>query len=263
VRVKKMNRELKNTVNSLLSKNSRLDGRKSDEYRAITIETGVTRNAEGSARVKIGDTEVMAGVKMEVGKPYPDTQDRGGMMFNVELTPMSSPDFETGPPGNYAIELARVTDRAIRESKCIDVRDLCIEVGEKVWTMIVDIVPINEAGNMFDAASLAAAAAIKDAKLPELKDGMINYKVRTDSPLPLTKELPLSVTVLKCGNSFLVDPTEEEEKVFDARLTVGVQADGNLCSMQKGGNDALSAEDISKMLDLAIKKTAELRKHLK
>jgi exosome complex component RRP42 len=257
-----MNKELRYTVKSLLSKNTRLDGRKPDEYREITVETNVTKNAEGSAKVKIGDTEVIAGVKMEVGKPYPDTQDRGGMMFNVELTPMASPEFESGPPGSYAIELARVTDRAIRESKCIDTKKLCIEVGEAVWTVIVDIVPINEAGNMFDACALASALALKDVKLPKYADGMIDYKERTNTALPFTKEIPIGVTVLKYGEHFIVDPTTEEEKVYDARLTVGVQADGNLCSMQKGGESAISAEDLGKMVNIAVAKAKELRKHL-
>ena len=256
-----MYNDLRKTVKSLLSKNARLGGRKFDEYRPITIETGVSRNAEGSARVKIGDTEVLAGVKMEVGRPYPDTQDRGGMMFNVELTPMSSPEFETGPPGNYAIELARVTDRAVRESKCIDTKKLCIEAGESVWTIIVDIVPVNEAGNMFDAASIAAAAALSVAKLPTYKDGVVDYKKMTETKLPLTKEVPINVTVFKYGKIFLVDPDSDEEKVFDSRLTVGVQADGKLCSMQKGGDESMSTEDIDKMVTLAMKKAAEIRKH--
>jgi len=90
---------------------------------------------------------VFAGVKLEIGTPYPDTPDEGGLMINTELIPLSNPEFESGPPGIQAIELSRVVDRGIRESKAIDMKKLCIEPKEKVWTVIVDIIPINDEGN--------------------------------------------------------------------------------------------------------------------
>jgi len=53
----------------------RYDGRKKHEYRPVSIEYGVSATAEGSAKVSIGDTEVIAGVKMELTKPYDDVPD--------------------------------------------------------------------------------------------------------------------------------------------------------------------------------------------
>ena len=70
------------------------------------------------------------------------------------------------------------------------------------------------------------------------------------------------VTVLKAGNQYVVDPTYEEEKVYDARLSVAVEEDGTLCALQKGGDEALSDEDILAMIDIAAGKTEELRKLL-
>ena len=90
-----------------LSKGVRYDGRKPLDYRNVSVEYGITKSAEGSARVKIGETEVIAGVKMSVEKPYPDTPDKGNLMVNAELRPLASPKFETGPPGDQAIEMAR------------------------------------------------------------------------------------------------------------------------------------------------------------
>jgi len=118
-----MSEERKHLLNTL-NLNLRYDGRKLDEYRKIVVETNCVKNAEGSARVKIGNTEVIAGVKMAIEKPYPDTPDEGMLMVGAELLPMSNPDFELGPPGIQAIELARVVDRAIRESKIVDMRNL-------------------------------------------------------------------------------------------------------------------------------------------
>jgi exosome complex component RRP42 len=253
--------ELRNEIISLLSKNVRLDGRAPDEYRPVEIKTGVSKNAEGSAKVKIGETEVIAGVKLEIMTPYPDSADQGSLMVNVELFPMSSPEFESGPPDIYSIELARITDRGIRESKCIDTKKLCITPGEKAWMVVIDICTLNDAGNLFDAIALAATAALKSAVYPAYDGEKIDYKVKTNERLPL-KGLPVTVTVFKYGNHFVIDPSSEEDKTYDARLTVSVLENGNICSLQKGGDEAVNSEDIFSMIDLARVKSKELRKHM-
>ena len=256
-----MNEELKNQVITLLSKQTRLDGRKPDEYRQIVIERGASRNAEGSARVKIGDTEVIAGVKMEVMPTYPDTPEDGSMMINVELSPMSNPEFEPGPPGMYAIELARITDRAIRESKSLDTKKLCITAGEKAWMVVVDVCAVNDCGNLFDAVALAALVAMKEAVFPTYEDGVIDYKHKTTEKLPMSK-MPISVTVFKYGPHLLVDPITDEERVYDARVTVGVLENGNICSLQKGGDCAITSDDFFKMIELAQAKSQDIRSNL-
>lgn len=246
----------------LLDKGFRLDNRKFDEYRPISVEYGISsKSAEGSARVKIGKTEVIAGIKLEVGEPYADSPDDGTIVVNVELLPLSNPEFESGPPGIDAIELSRVVDRAIREGKGLNFKKLCIKKGELMWTVLIDIYPINHDGNLFDAASIAALAALKDAKFPKLEGDKVNYNESTKEKLPLEK-LPVSCTVLKLGNHFIVDPSIEEEDISDARLTVGVLEDGTLCSLQKGGDSSLSIDDIANMVEIAIKKTKETRKAL-
>ncbi|MBI2575083.1 exosome complex protein Rrp42 [Candidatus Woesearchaeota archaeon] len=243
-------------------KGMRFDGRKLDEFREVSVEYGISKNAEGSARVKFGDTEVMAGIKMSVEKPYPDTPGEGNLMVGVELSPMSSPDFETGPPSSGAVELARVVDRGIRESKAMDTKQLCIEKGVKVWSTAIDIVTINADGNLIDASALAAFAALKEAKMPhyDADAGAVDYKKKTSKPLPLSK-VPIAVTVYKVGNYCIVDPTSEEEDVADARLTVTSHG-GKINALQKGGNYPLSIEDIEKMVSLSMKKAQELERYL-
>jgi len=256
-----MSIEQKDHILGFLEKGIRFDGRKLDEYRPITVERGFSENAEGSARVTIGDTEVLAGVKMSIMEPYSDTPDEGTMMINAELLPLSNPDFEPGPPGIQSIEIARVVDRGIRESKAIDTKKLCLKKGEKVWSITVDICPINDDGNLFDASALAVLAALQDAKFPSYDGTVIDYKKKTKESLPL-KKLPVSCTVIKIGNHFIVDPTNEEEKKVDSRLTVEVEEDGTLCALQKGGDKPLTAEDIDKMVGIGIEKSKELKKFL-
>ena len=257
-----MNESLRSHIIEMFKSDLRLDGRKLTEYRQpITLKTGFIKTAEGSARVKIGETDVIVGVKAELGEPYPDVPDAGTIIVGAELLPLSNPDFELGPPGIEAIELARVVDRGIRESKTIDFKKLCIKKNEKVWILLIDMCPINDAGNLLDVSALAALAALRDMKFPKVVDDKVDYKEKTNKKLEL-KNLPIAVTVIKIGDKFIVDPSSEEEKALDARLTITTLEDGTLCALQKGGSVPLTAEDIAKMIDISLEKGKELRKLL-
>jgi exosome complex component RRP42 len=256
-----MHEELKSHIVELAKKDFRLDGRKLMEYRPIKVTYNISKSAEGSARVEIGDTVVLAGVKLEVGEPYPDTPNEGALIVGVELYAISNPEFEPGPPGIQATEIGRVVDRGIRESKAIDMKKLCIKEGEKAWIIIVDICTLNDTGNLFDASALATLAALKNTRLRKLEDDKVNYKEFTDETLPLVKE-PISTTIIKIGESFLIDPTTEEELVVDSRLTVAATEDGKICALQKGGAEPLTSDEIMHMVDIGLEKTKELRKAL-
>ncbi len=263
LRVIKLNNSDREHILKSLNAGIRFDGRKLDEFRKIVVERGVSKNAEGSARVLFGDTEVLAGVKMAVESPYPDTLDSGNLMVNEELLPLSSPVFEAGPPSEEAIEIARLVDRGIRESKTIDMKSLCITPKEKVWSVMIDIVTINASGSLIDASALAAVAAITTARMPKYEDGVVTYKELTKEKLPVSlKELPVTVTVYKIGPHLIVDPLPEEESVADARITAEFIEDGSIVALQKGGEQPVSPEDIDAMVALAQIKSRELRKLL-
>lgn len=238
----------------------RLDGRKLEEWRPITIETGVSSTAEGSARVKMGDTEVIAGVKIALEKPFPDTPNEGVLMVNVELLPMSHGKHESGPPSKECIELARVIDRGIRESHSIDRKKLCVTPGEQVWSVAIDIIPINDDGNLFDIGTLAAMAALQTARFPKVVDGKVDYHQHTDEPLPIER-IPIAVTICKIGENLFVDPTMQEQELLDARVTMTLVGD-TLHAMQKGGDVPISEAEVQAMIPLVKEKAAELRKYL-
>lgn len=254
-----MDKELREHMLKLMQQAKRSDSRGLTDYREpIVVTSNISGTAEGSAQAQIGDTIVMAGVKMSIEKPYPDTPDDGGIMVNVELYPMSNPLYEPGPPGNYAVELARVVDRGIRESKAIDLKKLCIKKGEKAWTVNIDIVTINDAGNLFDTCALAALAALRSAVFPKYENEKVDYMVKTKHKLPLAKEA-VSVTVYKIGTFFIVDPSSEEESVYDARLTVACGPEGTISALQKGGDNPLTVNEINTMVDIAVEKATFLR----
>ena len=257
-----------NRIREYLEQGKRFDGRSPEEFRDIVIETGISKNAEGSVRVKLGNTEVLVGIKLGVSEPYPDSPNKGNLMVTSELLPLSSSRFESGPPSIVSIELARVIDRMIRESKIIDLEKLCIEEGKKVWTVFIDIYSMNADGNLLDAAGIGAVIALKNAKIPKYdkKEEKVLYGELTNDNIPLKKDLPISITVHKIGNNFIVDPSLEEEDISETRLTIGI-IDGAIHSMQKGNSEPLEMEEFEKIIDLAEKVWknlfSKLEKHLK
>jgi len=240
----------------LAGNGKRADERKFDEYRKIEIETDVVLKAEGSAKVKIGNTQVIAGIKMDVGEPYPDTPEEGVMTTAAELIPMASPDFEAGPPREAAIELARVVDRGIRESKIIEVEKLCIEPNEKVWIIFIDIHIIDYDGNLFDAASLAALAALMTTKVPAER-----FELGENYLLPL-KEPPISCTSAKYNGVVVMDPSLDEEEIAEARLTVATDTNGDIRAMQKGLNGSFNVDEIKKVIKVSIDNGKKIREQL-
>ncbi|KZX12679.1 exosome complex protein Rrp42 [Methanobrevibacter filiformis] len=249
----------KNSIIGLINNEEREDGRSLNEYRDIVIETDLVSKAEGSAKVKLGDTQIIVGVKPQIGEPFPDTPDSGVLMINSEFLPMADPTFEPGPPTEDSVELARVVDRSIRESEMVDLKNLCILEGKKVWLLFVDLHIIDYDGNLFDAATLAVVAALLNTKLPMVKienDELIVDKENT-SPLKLTDKVTLC-TAVKIGDKMVFDPSLEEEAILDARLSIGITESGKICAMQKGGNGSLSQDDIR----IAVSTAYSLSKNL-
>ena len=249
-------------IAQLIDAGKRLDGRGLTDHREFTIEEGLIERAEGSARIRLGKTDVLVGVKIETGEPFPDTPNDGVLTVNAELVPLASPNFEPGPPDENSIELARIVDRGIRESKAVDTEKLCIEPGKKVFVVFVDVYILNHDGNLIDAAALAAVSALINAKMPnyEIEDGEVKIKTGY-SPLPL-KSHPITVTMAKINDKLLVDPWIEEEQVMDARISMAINDEGNICAVQKGGAGFFSPQKILEASKLAQEKAAELRKKL-
>jgi exosome complex component RRP42 len=251
----------KKRIAELLAQGKRSDGRGFTEYREIKIEPGAIERAEGSARVHLGKTDVIVGVKIGTGTPFPDTPDTGVLTVNAELVPLASPAFEPGPPGENAVELARVVDRGIRESKAIDLEKLCVESGKLVFVVFVDIYVLNHDGNLIDASAIAALAALLNAKMFKytVEDCTI-IKKPGYTPLPVV-DYPVAVTFAKIANKLILDTGLDEEQVMDARLTMTLDKDGNICAIQKGGGSGyFTREEILEASKIAKEKTAELRK---
>ena len=257
--------ELKRTqILELLEQGKRIDGRALDEPREIVIEINAIPKANGSAKVRLGDTEVLCGVKIQPDRPFPDMGDKGIFICTAELLPLSHPTVETGPPQPHVIELARVTDRGIRESHMVDVSQLVIEKDKSVVGVFADIVVIDYDGNLFDACSYAATAALLTSKTPKwtMVDDKVTRVDEDETPLPTTT-IPVSVTMGKIGNHIIVDPNGDEWASMDARITITSDSDGNICALQKGGTDGFTQDEIVQCGEISVRVGAKIREKLK
>ncbi len=243
------------TVHDLIVKGKRLDERNPLDYRPMTITLGTIEKANGSAQVYLGKTKVLAGIKIQIGTPFEDTPDEGILTVNAEF-------FEAGPPGENSIELARVVDRGIRESKAIDLKKLCVQPGKKVFVVFVDIYVLDHDGNLIDAAGMAALGALVNSKMRafDVKNEELVYKDQM-IPLPM-KNHPVPITSVKIDSSIVIDPCLEEEQVASCRLTVTTSKDDTICAMQKGGLGVLTPDEVKQIVSASISKARDLRKRI-
>lgn len=247
-------------LSQLLTEGRRIDGRGLNDYREVRVDVNVIEKAEGSAKVRLGRTEVLVGTKVEVGEPFPDVPNEGVLTVNAELVPLASPTFEPGPPDENSIELARVVDRGIRESKAIALEELCLLSGKKVYVVFVDIYVLNHDGNLIDTSALASLAALLNTKMPIFEIERGEVKRKSDyKQLPI-RNYPIAVTFAKIEDKLLVDPWLEEEQVIDARLTITIDKDDKICAIQKGGHGYFTMDEVLKAAKIAIEKSKELRK---
>ncbi|CAI9831989.1 MAG: exosome complex protein Rrp42 [Nitrosopumilus sp.] len=246
-----------------LASGRRRDGRAPEEPRRVDVEPGVIPKANGSARVRLGDTVAICGVKIQPDRPFPDQGDKGMFICTAETLPLSHPTAETGPPQPPVIELARVVDRGIRESHMLDLSQMVIERNRSVVGVFADNAVVDNDGNLFDACSYAATAALLTARAPR-------WNWIDDAPVLSDEEprripvntVPVSVTMGKIGGHIIVDPDGDEWQMLDARITITSDSGGNICALQKGGTDGFSLSEIDRCGELSVRVGAAVREKL-
>jgi len=167
---------------TLLEEGLREDDRKFFERRKLDFKINIIKNAEGSALVKLGNTLVIAGVKFSLSEPFPDTPDQGIIVVDFDLSPVSHKDTpaELIP---LEAEFARVIDRGIREGQVLDLKKLVIKKEELVWLVNIDIVVLNNDGNVIDAGGIASLLALANSYIPKLNSHIMQLSVSHSSLL--------------------------------------------------------------------------------
>ncbi|MBA0608583.1 hypothetical protein Godav_020781 [Gossypium davidsonii] len=262
----------KNFIKTALLSEIRIDGRKPFEFRNISINFGrQVKSEDGSAEVQLGQTRVMGIVTAKFVQPYRDRPNEGTLAIYPEFSPMADPSFEAGRSGESAVELGRIIDRGLRESRAVDTESLCIVAGKLVWAIRIDILVLDNGGNLVDAANIAALAALMTFRRPECslggEDGqeVIIHPPEMRDPLPLiVHHLPIAITFgfFIDENVVVIDPILNEEAVMAGRMIATVNANGDICAIQKAG-EGVSQRVIMQCLQLAMTKAADITKQIK
>ncbi|KAL9367890.1 hypothetical protein Peur_039089 [Populus x canadensis] len=258
----------KKFIETALASNLRIDGRNPLEYRKITIKFG---REDGSSEVQLGQTHVMGFVTGQLVQPYQDRRNEGMLLIFTEFSPMADPSFEPGHPGESAVELGRIVDRGLRESRAVDTESLCVLSGKLVWAIRIDLHILDNGGNLVDAANIAALAALLTFRRPECTLGgddgqeVTVHPPEEREPLPLiVHHLPIAITFAFLGSEgkMVVDPTHSEEAVMGGRMTVTVNAIGDICSIQKAGGEGVPQSVIMHCLQLASMSAESITKKI-
>ncbi|KAJ8490922.1 hypothetical protein OPV22_012643 [Ensete ventricosum] len=256
-------------VETALASDLRVDGRRPFDYRRLTIKFG---REDGSSEVQLGQTHVIGFVTSQLVQPYRDRPNEGILSIFTEFSPMADPSFEAGRPGESAIELGRVVDRGLRESRAVDMESLCVVAGKSVWSIRVDLHILDNGGNLIDAANIAALAALSTFRRPECTLGgengqdIIVHDPEVMEPLTLIiHHLPIAVTFafFSEGNIMVIDPTHKEEVVMGGRMTATVNSNGDVCAVQKAGGEGVTPNMIMQCLRIASMKAADITSKIK
>ena len=249
-------------IQQAIQNEMRLDGRGLFDWRKTAFQFSLD---DASCTLVMGTTRILSSVAAYLEPPFPDRPSEGSVRFNVEFSPMASPSFEAGRPGEEANEVARLVDRALRGSRAIDQEALCVLAGRKVWSLRVDIHVLDHGGNLVDACCLSALGALMAFKKPETSvetgvDGTVEVIVHppeVKEPLPLTlHHLPVSVTygLFEGGNTVVVDPSLKEEAAMEGSITLIVNSTKEVCAVHKAGGIGVLSGQMMRCTRLAFEK---------
>src|ERR1022692_4925279 len=117
----------------------RPDGRNPSQMRAVSIETGVSRHAEGSALIALGDTRVLCAASVEERvPPFLKGSGSGWVTAEYGMLPRathtrSSREAAVGKQGGRTVEIQRLIGRSLRS--VVELRGL----GERTLTVDCDV----------------------------------------------------------------------------------------------------------------------------
>jgi len=246
---------------TLLEEGIREDNRGLFEKRKLSFKTNVIKNAEGSALVKLGETLVIAGVKFSISEPFPDNPEQGIIVVDFDLSPVSHKDTpaELIP---LEAEFARVIDRGIREGKVIDLNKLIIKKEELVWSVNIDIVVLNNDGNVIDAGGIAALLALANSYIPKFnkKTKKIEYN-KKEKKLRINK-IVLPFTYAKIRDKLLYDPNFIEESLSEVRFSI-LRSKNAVHGIQKSKDGFLEEKEIELLLKNSKEQFLKIEKEIK
>ena len=227
----------------------RPSGRDLSEMRAVSIETDVTKHAEGSCMIRMGDTHVLCTASLEERvPPFIKGSGQGWVTAEYGMLPRSTStrmrrEAQAGKQGGRTVEIQRLIGRALRAG--VDRNAL----GERQITVDCDVIQAD--GGTRCASITGGWVALRLAVNKLLKAGDIVSD-------PLISEIAAVSCGLYAGQPVLdLDYPEDLEAGVDGNFIL--RADGRLIEVQMSAEGAtFSRDEMGKLMDLAEMGVGEL-----
>lgn len=229
----------------------RVDGRKVDELRKITIEPGIAPAASGSCLISAGNTKVICAVTVENEVPrWMKAQKVSGGWMTAEYSMLPYSTLErnrrevaSGKVGGRTSEIQRLIGRAFRA--IVDLEAL----GER--TLWIDCDVLQADGGTRTASITGAYVALRLAI-----DGLLKSGALKADPI---REAVAAVSVGICAGTPLLDLCYVEDSKAGVDMNVVMTASGKFVEVQGTGEEsAFSEAELKKLLALGKKGCAEL-----
>ncbi|TFK38404.1 ribosomal protein S5 domain 2-type protein [Crucibulum laeve] len=245
-----------------LKQSLRLDGRSALELRTPTFTYGPEL---GWVECSLGKTRVLAHVDGKMVKPPPERPFEGMITIHSEISPMASSDYEIGRPSDEEVTITRMLDKVLKRSDAVDKESLCIQAGQRVWHIRLTLHFLSDAGNMLDCACLAGIVALKHFRRPDIEvigDEVIVHAPTERAPVPLAiQHTPFCLTFAffpDSETSPILDPNQLEQRLSAGLLSIALNAQRELCVLQKLGGVPLVNDEVLRLVDVAVTKAQEL-----
>ncbi|CAL9155901.1 unnamed protein product [Musa hybrid cultivar] len=247
-----------------IAQDLRTDGRQRLHYRPISIETGVIPQANGSARVRLGATDVIVSIKAELRKPHPLQPDKGKVAIFIDCSPTAAPMFEGRGGEELSTELSFALQRCLLGGRSgagagIDLSSLVIVEGKVCWDLYIDGLVVSSDGNLLDALAAAIKVALSNTGIPKVTvnlgaspNDQPDVDVSDEEFLQFdTSGVPVIVTLTKVSRHYIVDATSEEESQMSSAVSISVNRHGHICGLTKRGGAGLDPSVILDMISVA------------
>lgn len=122
-----------------IQENIRCDGRTRSDYRPMELETDIAQNSNGSARLRLANSDVMASIKAEIDIPFANRPNEGKLEFFVDCSANATPDFEGRGGEELALEISNTLTKVFISPNAFDLKKLCILARKHCWKLYIDI----------------------------------------------------------------------------------------------------------------------------
>lgn len=227
----------------------RPSGREIDTMRPISIETGVTKHAEGSCLIKVGDTHVLCTASLETRvPPFLKNTGLGWVTAEYGMLPRSTGsrmrrESTAGKQGGRTVEIQRLIGRSLRAG--VD----RVALGERQITVDCDVLQAD--GGTRCASITGGWVALRIAVNKLMAAGDIISDPLVDNVAAVSCGIYAGQPVLD------LDYPEDSEAGVDGNFVI--TGAGQLVEVQMSAEGAtFSRDQMTKLLDLADKGIAEL-----